>query len=119
MILVTEITNRSEREAAWDFLADNQCSAAQIASSFDGGSKVRIGPVAQRGSGASFDLLGVRDGVLLPMSVTIPNGMPEGCVWNDWRWELQEAGLRVKCNAAYDAILDAASEREDEGVTLY
>jgi hypothetical protein len=114
MILVTEIANRREREAAFTFLAGNQRSAEKCAYAFDAGSAVTQGPVRPHKNGASFEVRGFTHGAKAGFTVTIPKDMPEGCAWNDWTWELEEAGLNVMWDADYEAIIYAAADRDDQ-----
>lgn len=114
MILVTEIANRCERELAWSYLADNQRVAEECAYKFDACSAVTQGPVRPHKNGASFEVRGFINGEKAGFTVTIPNGMPEGCTWHEWTYELTEAGLDVTRDADYEAILYAAAERDDQ-----
>ena len=78
-----------------------------------------LGPVRPHKNGASFDVRGFINREKAGFTITIAPGMPEGSIWDAWAWELQEADLCVRRDAAYQAILDAAAARDDEGGTLH
>lgn len=117
MMTVREIRDTTAFAAVQAFLQATEKQAAQVAQSFDTGSEVTFGRVMQRKNGATFfNLTGTANDVAATMAVAIPRGMPEGDTWSLWVMAFEGAGLVVKHDTDYLALVYAAADEETKFV---
>jgi hypothetical protein len=110
IIHAIDIEDDRVRAAAWAYIEAAEECADERARTFDAGSEVTFGQVVQRENGLVFDVMGMAHGSYATMEVLISDGMPPGDTWGTWIWAFEEAGLIVKRDAGYQAIIDAADD---------
>ena len=101
MLFAIEMTDARAQQMARDFEERLEGSAMDTALTFDTGSEVHLGPVRRTGSGAFFEVSGLVHGAASSLIVTLPKTAAEADCWSNWAIQLENAGLRVSCDAGY------------------
>jgi hypothetical protein len=117
MLLVTEISGGASRAAARAHLQAHEGAAREFAAQFSAGAIANLGPVAAEGGGIlAFQMAVAGSGALVPVTILVGPEMPECDVWCTWALVLEECGLRVSEDTAYQAIVWEAADLEAEAV---
>jgi len=112
MLIITEISNAAERAEARAYLESQEGAAIAFGKQFTAGAVAKLGPVMTRKNYTGFEVRAISDGALVTLVVTIEPGMPESDVWCTWVMALQDAGLQVRTDAAYEEVCSQAAEWE-------
>jgi hypothetical protein len=113
---MTESSNAAECAVAVTYIESQERVATAFGEQLSPGSVVKMGPVVAQKNYTGFEVRVVSDGALVALVVTIAPGMPEADVWITWVWVLEDAGLQVRTDAAYEEICFQAAELEEQWV---
>lgn len=113
MLTILNIAKEKRAEAD-EYLEGHEAWARKAATQFSSCDYVKFGPVRRHNGRRLFDLMGMSNTALIPLTVHIAEDMPECDVWCIWAGTFEIMDLHTECDPGYQALTEEAADAEEE-----